>query len=75
MSSCLLYRASARTTPRFYRIELVMNLFDQVSLMREWGVPGGKGQSKINTFDNLRDASVAADRHRNRLLRRGYGRS
>jgi len=52
-----------------------MNLFSEVSVLREWGVSGGRGQSVINIYGNLRDASVAADQHRNRMLKRGYARS
>ena len=51
-----------------------MNLFSEVSVLREWGVSGGRGQSVINIYGNLREASVAADRHRNRMLKRGYAR-
>ncbi len=42
--------------------------------MREWGVSGGGGRSMINIFNNLREASVAADGHRNRALQKGYAR-
>ncbi|EBA17467.1 hypothetical protein RSK20926_07012 [Roseobacter sp. SK209-2-6] len=75
MATCLLYRQTERRPPRFYRIELAMNLFSEVSVLREWGVSGGRGQSVINIYGNLRDASVAADQHRNRMLKRGYARS
>lgn len=51
-----------------------MNLFSEVSVLREWGVAGGNGQSVINLYGNLREASLAADKHRNRMLKRGYGR-
>lgn len=75
MTTCLMYRSSAARRSRFYRIELAMNLFDQVSLLREWGIKGGHGKTTINTYDNLREASMAADRHRKRLLKRGYNRA
>ncbi|NIZ14194.1 WGR domain-containing protein [Phaeobacter sp. HF9A] len=75
MATCLLYRLAETNPARFYRIELAMNLFDEVSLLREWGIKGGKGCSTINIFGNLREASVAADRHRNRMLKRGYDRA
>lgn len=75
MATCLLYRQTERRPSRFYRIELAMNLFSEVSVLREWGVAGGRGQSVINIYGNLRDASVAADQHRNRMLKRGYARS
>ncbi|KIC10463.1 hypothetical protein RA19_12215 [Leisingera sp. ANG-M1] len=75
MATCLLYRQAAARPPRFYRIELAMNLFSEVSVLREWGVAGGNGQTAISIYGNLRDASLAADKHRNRLLKRGYNRA
>lgn len=51
-----------------------MNLFDEVSVLREWGVAGGKGRTQINIFGNLRDASLAADGFRLKALNRGYAR-
>ncbi|MCF6430663.1 WGR domain-containing protein [Leisingera sp. M527] len=74
MATCLLYRQAPSRPSRFYRIELAMNLFSEVSVLREWGIAGGNGQSVINIYGNLREASLAADRHRNRMLKRGYGR-
>lgn len=74
MAHCLLYRRSTALPARYYRIELAINLFSEVSVLREWGIAGGKGTSVINIYGNLREASAAADQHRNRMLRRGYGR-
>lgn len=51
-----------------------MTLFDQVSVLREWGVAGHDGTACIQTFDNLREASDAADAHRDRMLHHGYQR-
>ncbi len=51
-----------------------MNLFDEVSVLREWGISGGKGRAIVNIYANLRDASTAADRHRKRAQSRGYAR-
>jgi predicted DNA-binding WGR domain protein len=75
MAICLLYRHIRNRAPRFYRVEIAMNLFSEVSVLREWGIAGGRGQSTINIYANLRDASSDADRHRNRALRRGYARA
>ncbi|MBE1285365.1 MAG: WGR domain-containing protein [Rhodobacteraceae bacterium] len=75
MATCLLYRHAPTRQARFYRIELAMNLFSEVSVLREWGVAGRGGQSVINIYGNLRDASIAADQHRNRMLKRGYDRA
>ena len=74
MAICILYRQSGETRPRYYRVEIAMNLFEEVSVLREWGIAGGNGQSVISIYGNLREASLAADRHRNRMLKRGYGR-
>lgn len=75
MAVCLLYRHAQNRPPRFYRVEITMNLFSEVSVLREWGVAGGRGQSVLNLYGNLRDASGEADQHRNRALRRGYARA
>jgi predicted DNA-binding WGR domain protein len=75
MATCLLYRQAQSRRPRFYRIELALNLFSEVSVLREWGIAGTNGQSAINIYDNLLEASIAADKHRNRMLKRGYARS
>lgn len=75
MPICLLYHQPKRRARRFYRVEIAMNLFSEVSVMREWGVAGRRGQSIVNIYGNLREASSAADQHRNRALRRGYDRA
>ncbi len=74
MATCLLYNHRPARRPRFYRIEIAINLFSGVSVLREWGVSGGEGRSVINLYGNLREASAAADSHRNRALKRGYER-
>ncbi|SCZ66733.1 WGR domain-containing protein [Epibacterium ulvae] len=74
MAICLLYAQSETTPARYYRIELAMNLFSEVSLLREWGHPGDDGHQVINLFDNLKEASLAADEHRDRMMERGYQR-
>ncbi|MEC7962915.1 MAG: WGR domain-containing protein [Pseudomonadota bacterium] len=76
MTCCLLYRSSEQNfRPRFYRVEIAMNLFEEVSVLREWGISGGKGTSKIDIFGNLRHASEAADKARRSAMRRGYRRN
>lgn len=74
MAICMMYKSALRRRPRYYRVEIAMNLFDEVSVMREWGVRGGKGRTIINIFGNLREASLAADGFRRTALRRGYAR-
>ena len=74
MAVCILYRRKRARRPRFYRVEIAYNLFNEISVLREWGVTGGKGRAQINLYGNLRDASFAADSFRNRALKRGYAR-
>ncbi|MEM5520473.1 WGR domain-containing protein [Sulfitobacter sp. AS59] len=75
MIECLLYRNSTAQRRLFYRVEIAMNLFSEVSVMREWGLAGGRPKAVVQCFSNLREASRAADRHRNRAERRGYLRA
>ncbi|CUK13540.1 WGR domain-containing protein [Shimia thalassica] len=75
MAVCILYRRTRATRPRFYRVEIAYNLFEEISVLREWGYAGGQGQSQVDIYGNLREASVAADRLRNRALKRGYSRA
>ncbi|MFT6090425.1 WGR domain-containing protein [Sulfitobacter sp.] len=75
MIECLLYRTSTAERRLFYRVEIAMNLFSEVSVMREWGLAGGRPKAVVQCFSNLREASRAADRHRNRAERRGYLRA
>ena len=75
MLSCLMYRHCPKTgRARYYRVELCYNLFEEVSLLREWGLKGGRGVSRIDIYHSLRKASEAADTVRNRTLKRGYSR-
>lgn len=75
MATCLLYRHAPARAPRYYRVEIAMNLFSEISVLREWGVAGRRGQSVIRIYSNLREASLEADRHRNSALKRGYARA
>ena len=75
MAICLLYRKTPSRVPRFYRVEIAMNLFGEVSVLREWGISRGPARAVIDIYGNLREASHAADRHRNRALGRGYARA
>ncbi|TMM52320.1 WGR domain-containing protein [Sulfitobacter sabulilitoris] len=75
MLDCLLYRLGRARAPSFYRVEIAMNLFSEVSVLREWGVQGGKPRMVLNCYGNLREASHAADTYRQMALRRGYARA
>ncbi len=75
MPVCLLYSPETARSRRYYRVEIAMNLFSEISVLREWGIAGKGGRSVINLYANLRDASLAADRHRTRAEKRGYVRA
>lgn len=75
MAVCILYRRKRERRSRYYRVEIAYNLFNEISVMREWGVTGGKGRALINIYGNLRDASHAADTYRDRAVKRGYARA
>ena len=75
MIECLLYRTSQAQRQIFYRVEIAMNLFSEVSVLREWGTAGGRPKAVVQCFGTLREASRAADIHRSRAERRGYLRS
>ncbi len=75
MIECLLYRTNRTQRRIFYRVEIAMNLFSEVSVLREWGIAGGRPTAVVQSFANLREASQVADRHRNRAERRGYLRA
>jgi len=76
MTQCLLFKLNPlKSTARYYRVEICANLFDEFSVLREWGMRGGKGQQVINLFPDLMSASHAADRLREEKLRKGYQRA
>lgn len=73
MTCCLMFRDDPNVAPsRFYRVEICANLFQEFSVLREWGRVGGKSRQIINLFPDLLSASKAADKVRNRTLRGGY---
>jgi predicted DNA-binding WGR domain protein len=74
MVEILLYR-TGRKRPWFYRVEIAMNLFSEASVIIEWGLIGGQPRRRVSCHGDLRAASHAADRYRNRALLRGYARA
>jgi predicted DNA-binding WGR domain protein len=73
MTCCLMFRNDpAKPISRFYRVEISANLFQEFSVLREWGNMGGKGCQIIRLFPDLLSASKAADTVRETNLRRGY---
>lgn len=75
MLDCVLYRTGKDGAARFYRVEIALDLFAQVTVRREWGIAGGRPRQAMRSYGNLRQASSDADRHRDRALRCGYVRA
>jgi len=76
MAVCFLMRTpSARGRARYYRIGIEGNLFGEWSVVLDWGLCGSNGTQRIRLFNDLRAPSLAADRSRSRMLRRGYQRA
>lgn len=71
MVEALLYR-TCRKHVRYYRVEIAFNLFTEASVVIEWGLRGGTPNRLIFCHGDLRGASAAADKYRERALRRGY---
>jgi predicted DNA-binding WGR domain protein len=57
---------------RFYRLELVTDLFGTLLLQRSWGRIGTDGQQRCEPFANEGKAVAALDRQAARKRRRGY---
>lgn len=72
-ASALLHRIDpARNMRRFYRLEILPDLFGGVILKREWGHIGARGQSKARWFEDPAAASAALLRQAQRKAKRGY---
>ncbi|KQT69091.1 polymerase [Aureimonas sp. Leaf460] len=57
---------------RFYLLALQPTLFGDVSLVRNWGRIGTKGQAKVETFADGAEAKAALGRIERAKRRRGY---
>jgi hypothetical protein len=75
MLDVVLYRLGRAACPHFYRVEIAMNLFSEVSVLREWGIKGGAPREVITCYGNLREASHAADKYRLCAQSHGYIRN
>ena len=76
MTQCLMFKSNPqRASVHYFRLEILSNLFEEFSVLREWGTRGGKGRQVINLFPDLMSASHAADRLREEKLRKGYQRA
>ena len=57
---------------RFYRLELVTDLFGTLLLQRSWGRIGTDGRQRCEAFPDEMTAIAALDRQAARKRRRGY---
>ena len=72
MAECFLTRHLPSSPPRFYRVEIAYDLFDDVSVICEWGIVGGLNHKETTTFANLREASRLAEGLREDAVQRGF---
>ena len=72
MAECFLYRHLPSSPPRYYRVEIAYDLFDDIAVIAEWGVIGGLQHRETHRFANLREASQLADGLREDAVQRGY---
>lgn len=61
-----------RRERRFYRLELVTDLFGTLLLQRSWGRIGTDGKQRSDLFADEEKAVAALDRQAARKRRRGY---
>ena len=73
MSCQLLYRIDPdQNMARFYRVEILFDLFGDIIVERRWGRIGGRGQSRVICYPSMSLAQDAAtDLIRAKILR-GY---
>ena len=57
---------------RFYRLEVILDLFGRATLLRQWGRIGRSARQKMDQFDDLGQAVNALARLVRNKRRRGY---
>ncbi len=73
MSCQLLHRIDPDLNmARFYRVELMSDLFGQVIVERRWGRIGGRGQYRLASYPTTSSAEAAASSLVRAKERRGY---
>ena len=73
MSCQLLHRVDPDLNmARFYRVEVLPDLFGEVIVERRWGRIGGTGQSRTASYRSTSSAEAAASRLIRAKERRGY---
>lgn len=65
-------RDAALNMARFYRIDVQPTLFGEMSVIRDWGRIGTRGQTMTNTFDQRDDAVAQAILLQRQKRQRGY---
>ena len=73
MSCQLLHRVDPdQNMARFYRVEVLPDLFGEIVVERRWGRIGGRGQSQSASYRSTSLAEAAASRLIVAKERRGY---
>ena len=73
MSCQLLYRIDPdQNMARFYRVEILFDLFGDIIVERRWGRIGGRGQSRVICYASVSLAEGAATELIRAKMRRGY---
>jgi predicted DNA-binding WGR domain protein len=73
MSCQLLYRVDPDLNmARFYRVEVLPDLFGDVVVERRWGRIGGRGQFRASSYRSTSLAEAAASALLRAKERRGY---
>lgn len=65
-------RVPEKNQYRFYRLELQPSLFNEWSVIREWGRIGCQGRLVIETYDSFIAADLALNAKIAEKHRRGY---
>lgn len=58
---------------RFYRLDMQLDLFGGVLLVRQWGRIGARGRIVAERFGSVALAADALEKHAQQKTRRGYG--
>lgn len=70
---CLLHRIDPdQNMARFYRVEVLGDLFGAITVERCWGRIGGRGQRHIASYSSQDEAEGQAQRLIRAKTRRGY---
>ena len=73
MSCQLLYRIDPdQNMARFYRVEILFDLFGDIIVGRRWGRVGGRGQGRVICYASMSLAQDAASELIRAKMRRGY---